>query len=99
MMMLVAYGAVIVFGMNEFRKAPLGFIPQVDRGYLIVAAQLPPGTLLVGDDVGPRYRCDWTGRQPHRPLAVARPATTDITMIVCGPIVLDQKIRAPTHVR
>ena len=50
MMMLVAYLALIVFGMNEFRKAPLGFIPQVDRGYLIVAAQLPPGASLARTD-------------------------------------------------
>ena len=26
--------AIIAFGLNEFRKTPLGFIPQLDRGYL-----------------------------------------------------------------
>jgi multidrug efflux pump subunit AcrB len=31
------------FGLNEFRKTPVGFIPQVDRGYLIVVTQLPSG--------------------------------------------------------
>ena len=49
-MMLIAYIAIIGFGMNEFRKAPLGFIPQVDRGYLIVVAQLPPGASLARTD-------------------------------------------------
>ncbi|MEX0591242.1 MAG: multidrug efflux RND transporter permease subunit [Xanthobacteraceae bacterium] len=44
--MLVAYVAVILVGLNEFRRTPLGFIPQLDRGYLIVAAQLPSGASL-----------------------------------------------------
>jgi hydrophobe/amphiphile efflux-1 (HAE1) family protein len=44
--MLLAYVAVIAIGLNEFRRTPLGFIPQLDRGYLIVAAQLPPGSAL-----------------------------------------------------
>ena len=43
LIMLVIYAGVIAFGLNEFRKTPQGFIPQQDRGFLIVAAQLPPG--------------------------------------------------------
>ena len=31
---------------NVFSQAPSGFIPQQDRGYLIVVAQLPPGASL-----------------------------------------------------
>ena len=38
--MLVVYAGILAFGLNEFRKTPTGFIPQLDRGYLIVAAQL-----------------------------------------------------------
>src|SRR5204862_8023487 len=34
----------------EFRQAPAGFIPQLDRGYIIVAAQLPPGSALSRTD-------------------------------------------------
>ena len=49
-LMLVAYALVIVFGLNEFRRTPQGFIPQVDRGYLIVAVQLPPGASLARTD-------------------------------------------------
>jgi hydrophobe/amphiphile efflux-1 (HAE1) family protein len=45
-LMLVAYAAVLAYGLNEFRNAPQGFIPQQDLGYLIVAAQLPPGSSL-----------------------------------------------------
>jgi hydrophobe/amphiphile efflux-1 (HAE1) family protein len=49
-LMLVLYAVIIGFGLNEFRKAPQGFIPQQDRGYLIVAAQLPPGASLERTD-------------------------------------------------
>jgi hydrophobe/amphiphile efflux-1 (HAE1) family protein len=44
--MLIAYVGVIALGLNEFRRTPAGFIPQLDRGYLIIAAQLPPGSAL-----------------------------------------------------
>jgi hydrophobe/amphiphile efflux-1 (HAE1) family protein len=44
--MLVVYAGVIAFGLNEFSKAPAGFIPQVDQGYLIVVTQLPGGAAL-----------------------------------------------------
>ncbi|MDC7786627.1 multidrug efflux RND transporter permease subunit [Rhodoplanes sp. TEM] len=49
-LMLLAYAAVLGFGLNEFRSAPQGFIPQQDRGYLIVASQLPPGSSLQRTD-------------------------------------------------
>src|SRR6185437_8593455 len=48
--MLVIYAVVLGFGLNEFRKTPLGFIPQVDRGYIIVVVQLPPGASLSRTD-------------------------------------------------
>jgi len=48
--MLVLYAVIIGVGLNEFRKTPQGFIPQQDRGYLIVAAQLPPGASLERTD-------------------------------------------------
>jgi hydrophobe/amphiphile efflux-1 (HAE1) family protein len=44
--MVLVYIAIIAFGMNEFRKTPVGFIPQVDAGYLIGVVQLPPGASL-----------------------------------------------------
>jgi hydrophobe/amphiphile efflux-1 (HAE1) family protein len=48
--MLVAYAGVIAFGMNEFRKTPIGFIPQLDAGYLITVTQLPPAASLSRTD-------------------------------------------------
>ncbi|HXX26177.1 MAG TPA: multidrug efflux RND transporter permease subunit [Pseudolabrys sp.] len=52
---LVVYAGVIAFGLNEFRKTPVGFIPQLDRGYLIIITQLPPAASLQRtDDVNRR---------------------------------------------
>ncbi len=56
--MLVAYIAILGFGLNEFRKTPQGFIPQIDRGILIVAAQLPPGASLGRTDKVMRQATD-----------------------------------------
>jgi hydrophobe/amphiphile efflux-1 (HAE1) family protein len=54
-LMLVVYGVVIAFGLNEFRKTPVGFIPNLDRGYLIIVTQLPPAASLARtDDVNRR---------------------------------------------
>src|SRR5215471_10689716 len=49
-LMMVLYVGVILFGLNEFRKAPVGFIPQVDQGYLIIVTQLPAGASLSRTD-------------------------------------------------
>ena len=48
--MVLLYLAIIAFGLNEFRQTPRGFIPSLDRGYLIVVAQLPPGASLARTD-------------------------------------------------
>ena len=49
-LMLFVYAGVIAYGLNEFRKAPAGFIPQLDAGYLIVVTQLPGGASLARTD-------------------------------------------------
>jgi len=49
-LMLLVYAGVIAFGLNEFRKTPVGFIPQLDRGYLIIITQLPPAASLARTD-------------------------------------------------
>ena len=49
-LMLVVYAGIIAFGMNEFRKTPVGFIPQLDAGYLITVTQLPPAASLARTD-------------------------------------------------
>jgi hydrophobe/amphiphile efflux-1 (HAE1) family protein len=56
--MLLAYVAVLAYGLNEFRKTPTGFIPQLDRGIIIVAAQLPPGAALSRTDAVMRRALD-----------------------------------------
>jgi hydrophobe/amphiphile efflux-1 (HAE1) family protein len=49
-LMLVVYAGIIGFGLNEFRRTPLGFIPQLDAGYLIIVTQLPSGASLARTD-------------------------------------------------
>src|SRR5271156_4529603 len=49
-MMVVIYLVVLGLGFAAFRKAPTGFIPPVDRGYIIVVVQLPPGASLSRTD-------------------------------------------------
>src|SRR5271167_3868473 len=48
--MFVIYLVIIGFGLNAFRQTPVGFIPQVDGGYLIVVVQLPPAASLARTD-------------------------------------------------
>ena len=50
LLMLALYGGVIAFGLNEFRRTPVGFIPQIDLGYLITVVQLPGGASLPRTD-------------------------------------------------
>jgi hydrophobe/amphiphile efflux-1 (HAE1) family protein len=50
LLMLLVYGGIIAFGLNEFRKTPAGFIPLLDAGYLIVVTQLPSGASLARTD-------------------------------------------------
>jgi len=70
---LVVYGGIIAIGLNEFRKAPTGFIPQQDLGYLIVAAQLPPGASLERTDKVMRRAAD---------IALATPGVKNVINIV-----------------
>ena len=63
-LMLIVYAGVIGFGLNEFRKAPAGFIPQLDAGYLIVATQLPGGASLARTDAVNRRVVDMALQVP-----------------------------------
>ena len=63
-LMLLVYIGIIAFGLNEFRKTPVGFIPQVDRGYLIVVTQLPPGASLARTDEVARRVVDISLKTP-----------------------------------
>ena len=46
LIMLLAYAGILAYGLNEFRKTPVGFIPNQDVGYLIGVVQLPPGATV-----------------------------------------------------
>jgi hydrophobe/amphiphile efflux-1 (HAE1) family protein len=48
--MVAIYLVVLGVGFNAFRSTPVGFIPPVDRGYVIVVIQLPPGASLSRTD-------------------------------------------------
>src|SRR5205085_10222596 len=48
--MVLLYVAILAVGLTEFRRTPQGFIPQIDRGILILASQLPPGASLQRTD-------------------------------------------------
>src|SRR5947209_10639084 len=47
---LLVYGGLIGLTFLGFRAVPTGFIPQQDKGYLVVNAQLPDGASLERSD-------------------------------------------------
>jgi multidrug efflux pump len=47
---LAVYGGLIALTVLGFRVVPVGFIPDQDKGYLVVNAQLPPGERLSRTD-------------------------------------------------
>ncbi len=50
LLMVIVYAGLIGLTVFEFSKAPTGFIPQQDQGYLINIVQLPPGASLARAD-------------------------------------------------
>ena len=53
--MLVIYAGLIALTGWQFDRAPTGFIPQQDQGYLITVLQLPPGSSLERTDAAVRH--------------------------------------------
>ncbi|WP_428485888.1 efflux RND transporter permease subunit [Rhodopila sp.] len=49
-LVLVAYAGLIGLTGWQFSRAPTGFIPELDQGYLITVLQLPPGASLARTD-------------------------------------------------
>src|SRR5205807_5781026 len=43
---LLAYAGLMALTVQGFRTVPVGFIPEQDKGYLVVNAQLPDGASL-----------------------------------------------------
>jgi hydrophobe/amphiphile efflux-1 (HAE1) family protein len=56
--MIVIYLVVLGFGLNQFRQTPVGFIPQIDAGYMIIVIQLPPGASLARTDAAQQRALD-----------------------------------------
>jgi multidrug efflux pump subunit AcrB len=52
---LVAYAGLIYLAYDRLAVTPTGLIPQLDRGYLIAAFQLPPGASLARTDAVIRH--------------------------------------------
>src|SRR5205807_10166836 len=50
LIVLLAYGGLIGLTFLGFRTVPTGFIPEQDKGYLVVNAQLPDGASLERSD-------------------------------------------------
>jgi hydrophobe/amphiphile efflux-1 (HAE1) family protein len=48
--LMLIYGGLILLAVNRLVATPTGLIPQLDRGYLICAFQLPPGAALSRTD-------------------------------------------------
>jgi hydrophobe/amphiphile efflux-1 (HAE1) family protein len=47
---LIIYAGLTALTGLQFSRAPTGFIPQLDQGYLITVLQLPPGSSLARTD-------------------------------------------------
>ncbi|HEX3576250.1 MAG TPA: multidrug efflux RND transporter permease subunit [Rhodopila sp.] len=57
-LVLVVYGGLIGLTGFQFARAPTGFIPEQDQGYLITVLQLPAGASLARTDAAVRKATD-----------------------------------------
>ncbi len=57
-LVMVVYAALIGLTGFQFNRAPTGFIPEQDQGYLITVLQLPPGASLARTDAAVRKATD-----------------------------------------
>jgi len=61
---LLVYAGLIFYAYDLLRTTPTGLIPQLDRGYLIAAFQLPPGASLDRTDKVLRRAADIILQRP-----------------------------------
>jgi hydrophobe/amphiphile efflux-1 (HAE1) family protein len=64
LVVLGIYAVLIVAAFDRLARTPTGLIPQLDRGYLIAAFQLPPGASLQRTDDVIRRATDLILKQP-----------------------------------
>jgi hydrophobe/amphiphile efflux-1 (HAE1) family protein len=69
--LLVAYAGLLYMTYNRLAATPTGLIPTLDRAYLIVALQLPPGSTLNRTDAVVRKASDSILSRPSITHAVA----------------------------
>jgi len=68
---LLVYAGLIYVAYDRLSKTPTGLVPQLDRGYLITAFQLPPGSSLTRTDAVVRQAGDIIVKRPGVLHAVA----------------------------
>jgi multidrug efflux pump subunit AcrB len=68
---ILVYAGLIYVAYDRLAKTPTGLVPQLDRGYLIAAFQLPPGASLSRTDLVLRRASDIIMRRPGIEHAVA----------------------------
>jgi HAE1 family hydrophobic/amphiphilic exporter-1 len=68
---VLVYAGLIYVAYDRLAKTPTGLVPQLDRGYLIAAFQLPPGASLSRTDSVLRQASDIIMRRPGIEHAVA----------------------------
>jgi hydrophobe/amphiphile efflux-1 (HAE1) family protein len=101
---LAAYGALLVLTLIGFRVIPTGFIPQQDKGYLIVAIQLPDGASLERTDAVVRRASEVILKTPGIQYAVAfagfsgatRSNAANAGAIFVGPKPFEERRHGPT---
>jgi hydrophobic/amphiphilic exporter-1 (mainly G- bacteria), HAE1 family len=64
LIVLLVYGGLIALTALQLARVPTGLIPQLDRGYFIVAMQLPPGSSLERTDAVVRKASDILQSRP-----------------------------------
>ena len=69
--LLLVYAALIALTGQRLVSTPVGLVPQLDRGYFIVALQLPPGASLTRTDAVIRKATDVVLSRPGVVHAVA----------------------------
>jgi hydrophobe/amphiphile efflux-1 (HAE1) family protein len=101
---LAVYGALIALTSFGFRTIPTGFIPAQDKGYVIVAIQLPDGASLARTDAVVRKASDVILKTPGVDYTVAfagfsgatRANSANAGAIFVGPKPFDQRRHGPS---
>ncbi len=73
LLVLAAYGGLLWLTQDQFARAPTGFIPDQDQGYLITVMQLPAGSSLARTDAVARRASE---------MILAHPGVRDSVAIV-----------------